>query len=90
MEYLSRHMAHVAGRILKKVHTVGKYAYSTHDSSWVDFLRLNHSCDDQTIYEVTQSYWRGINCADCELMSMGKPWTGPPILEVLYLGRIDF
>lgn len=90
MEYKQRHMAHVRGRVLKKAHTVGQYAYSTHDSSWVDFLRMNHNCDDQTIHEVTQAYWRGINVADCQLKSMGKPWSQSPIIEVLYLGRIDF
>jgi hypothetical protein len=89
-EYQVRHMAHVGGRVLKKVHTVGKYVYSTHDSSWVDFLRLNHSCDDQTIHEVTQAYWRGIHVMEYELSSMGKPWGESPIIEALYLGSIDF
>ncbi len=90
MEYKERHMGHVGGRVLKKVHSVGAYAYSEHDSSWVDFLRVNHSCDDQTIHAVTQAYWRGINVSDCSLSSMGKPWTKSPIIEVLYLGCINF
>lgn len=91
MVYQERHMGHVGGRVLKKVHSVGpSYAYSMHDSSWVDFLRLNHSCDDQTIHDVTQAYWRGVNVADCSLSSMGAPWTESAIIEVLYLGRIDF
>lgn len=89
-EYKERHMGHVGGRVLKKVHTVGQYAFSTHDSSWVDFLRLSHSCDEATIHEVTQAYWRGANVADSHLISMGKPWTESPIIETLYLGRIDF
>ena len=88
--YQSRHMDHVGGRVLKKVHTVGTYAYSTHDSSWVDFLRQSHSCDDETIHHVTQAYWRGVNVEDCQLQSMGNPWTQSAIVEVLYLGRIDF
>jgi hypothetical protein len=90
MAYKDRHMAHVDGRVLKKIYTVGQYIYSTHDSSWVDFLRLPHYCGDQTIYNVTQSYWRGVNVADCHCHSMGKSWTQSPIIEVLYLGRIDF
>jgi hypothetical protein len=88
--YQARHMAHVDGRVLKKVRTVGQYAYSTHDSSWVDFLRLNHSCDDQTIHDVTQAYWRGANVTDHSLRSMGAPWTESPIIEALFLGRVDF
>ena len=88
--YQARHMDHVRGRVLKKAKTHGNYAYSTHDSSWVDFLRLAHSCDDQTIHEVAQAYWRGISVEECQLQSMGKPWTQPPITEVLFLGRIDF
>ncbi len=90
LQYKERHMGHVGGRVLKKVYTVGQYAYSTHDSSWVDFLRLNHGCDDQTVHDVTQAYWRGANVSDCQLRSMGAPWTESPIIEVLYLGRINF
>ncbi|MEW5943074.1 MAG: hypothetical protein AB1710_04365 [Pseudomonadota bacterium] len=90
MEYKERHIGHVGGRVLKKVYTVGQYVYSTHDSSWVDFLRLNHSCDDQTVHDVAQAYWRGVNVADCHLRSRGAPWTESPIIEALYLGRIDF
>lgn len=90
MEYGKRHMGHVGGRVLKRVHSVGQYVYSTHDSSWVDFLRLSHSCDEQTIHEVTQAYWLGNNVSDCQLRSMGASWTQSPIIEVLYLGRIDF
>lgn len=89
-DYKNRHMAHVAGRVLKKVHSVGPHAYSTHDSSWVDFLRLPHNCDDETIRQVTQAYWHGVNVQDCGLQTFGKPWTQSPIIEVLYLGRIDF
>lgn len=90
LAYKERHMGHVGGRVLKKVHPVGSHAYSTHDSSWVDFLRLNHSCDEQTIHDVTQAYWRGVNVVDCSLRPMGAPWSESPIVEVLYLGRIDF
>lgn len=88
--YRKRHMGHVGNRILKRAHSVGPFVYSTHDSSWVDFVRLSHSCDDETIHQVTQAYWRGVSVEDCELKSLGKPWTQTPITEVLYLGRISF
>ena len=90
MTYKERHTGHVTGRVLKKVRTAGPYIYSTHDSSWVDFLRLDHSCEDETIHDVTQAYWRGGKVEGCQLKSMGKPWSKFPIVEVLYLGRIDF
>ncbi len=90
MTYHARHMDHVNGRVLKKVHTIGAYAYSTHDSSWVDFLRLGHGCDDETIHHATQAYWRGISVEDCQTQSMGKLWTQAPIVEALFLGRIGF
>lgn len=90
ISYQARHMDHVRGRVLKKVHTHGTYACSTHDSSWVDFLRLGHSCDDETIHNATQAYWQGVNVESCQLQSMGLPWTQTPIAEVLFLGRIDF
>jgi len=90
MDYKSRHMSHVGDRVLKQVRSIGMYTYSTHDSSWVDFLRLNHSCDDQTIHDVTQAYWRGINVETVRPMTLGKVWTESPLIEVLYLGHIEF
>ena len=90
LDYKSRHMGHVGDRVLKQVRTVGMHARSTHDSSWIDFLRLSHSCDDQTIHNVAQAYWQGESVEDCQLESMVKPWTQSPIIEVLYLGRVEF
>lgn len=90
IEYRNRNMGHVGNRLLKRACSVGQYVYSTHDSSWVDFLRLNYGCDDKIIHHVTQAYWCGANVEDCELTSFGKPWTQSSISEVLYLGRIDF
>ncbi|WP_157375189.1 hypothetical protein [Alcanivorax hongdengensis] len=89
-KYKQRHMGHVGGRILKKVRSVGPFVCSTHDSGWVDFLRLPHCCDDDTIHNVTQAYWRGVNVDQCGLKSFGKPWSQSPITEVLFLGRVDF
>lgn len=90
MRYRERHLYHVGNRILKKVRSVGPCIYSKHDSSWVDFLRLTHSVDPESISNVSKSYWSGLNVEDCQLSSMGKPWTQSKILEVLFLGRIDF
>ncbi len=89
-KYKKRHMSHVGNRILKKVHSIGSYVYSKHDSSWVDFLRLTHSVDSETIAYVSKSYWGGVNVEDRQLLSMGKPWTQSPIIEILFLGRIEF
>lgn len=89
-KYAERHPDHTRGRVLKRVRSCGAYCYSTHDSSWIDFLRLPHSCDDQTIHNITQSYWRGEPVEQCAPRSMGKSWQASPILETLYLGRVDF
>ncbi len=89
-KYKARHMNHVDGRVLKKVKSVTPYVYSKHDSSWVDFLRLTHSVDAETISFVSQAYWGGINVENCQLTSFGKPWSQDPIIEVLFIGRIEF
>jgi hypothetical protein len=89
-KYQKRHMNHVGNRILKKVKKVGNYQYSYHDSSWIDFMRLSHSMDDKSIYNVTHSYWNGINVSNCALRSKGSSWKQEPIIEILYLGQIEF
>ena len=89
-KYRDRHPWHVENRKLKKVKTVGPYCYSCHDSSWVDFLRIGLSMDAQTIDNVSRSYWSGERVERAQLVAIGKPWTQPAIIEVLFLGRIDF
>lgn len=89
-KYRDRYMGHVGNRKLKRVKSDGDYIYSTHDSSWVDFMRQGHSMDNDTVSNVTQSYWKGIKVEDCGLQSMGQPWTQSSIKEVLYIGRIIF
>jgi hypothetical protein len=88
--YTIKHPKHVGDRILKRVKTVGPYTYSIHDSSWVNFLRLPHSVDVDSINNISKSYWTGIRVEQCELMSFGKPWTELPVSEILYIGRVDF
>lgn len=89
-KYKRHHMDHVANRILKKVKTIGNYQYSCHDSSWIDFMRLSDSLDDETIENITNSYWNGVNVSDCELKAKGNSWNQEPIIEVLYLGQVEF
>jgi hypothetical protein len=90
MKYAERHPEHVSTRVLKKVKTVGKYKYSYHDSSWINFMRLSHAMNNETIYNVTQSYWSGLTLDKFELKSMGINWSQSPIIEILFLGTIDF
>jgi hypothetical protein len=89
-KYKVRHTNHVDGRILKKAKSVNPCVYSKHDSSWVDFLRLTHSVDAETVSFVSRAYWTGVNVKDCQLFSMGEPWPQDPIIEVLFIGRIEF
>ncbi len=89
-KYKERHFGHVSDRILKKVKSIGRCVYSQHDSSWVDFMRLGHSMDKDSINNTCKSYWQGINVENCELQSMEKPWTTNNIIETLFLGRIEF
>jgi hypothetical protein len=88
--YSIKHPEHVGDRILKRVKTVGPYTYSKHDSSWVNFLRLPHSIDVSSINNISKSYWKGIKAEQCELTSFGKPWTESTVMEILFLGRVDF
>lgn len=81
---------HVSNRILKRVKSKDKYVVSKHDSNWIDFLRLPHSMDVETINNACKSYWEGTTVNDCNLISLGKPWSREPIFEVLYYGITSF
>jgi len=89
-KYAARHSDHVGSRLLKRCTTVGPYRYSIHDSAWVNFLRRGHSMDQETLDLVCRGYWSGERAADHRLQSMGQEWMEDAILEVLFLGRIDF
>ncbi len=89
-KYANRYRDHVGNRMLKKVRTNGAYLYSLHDSSWVDFLRLRLSFEEETLAYVARCYWTGECVADHELIAMGKSWSEEAIFEVLYLGQVDF
>jgi hypothetical protein len=47
--YRETHVDHVSTRILKRGVTGGPYVYSLHDLGWVDFLRIGHSIDVDTL-----------------------------------------
>lgn len=89
IKYSERNKEHVGGRELQTVRSVGRYCFSTHDCSWVDFLRLRGWKDDETTSAVCDSYWRGETVEQCRLLHHGQPWTESPIFEVLFLGRVD-
>ena len=88
--YHALHPEHVGGRVLKAVRTVGPYIFSTHDGSWVDFLRLPHSVDTRSLEVISEAYWMGRKVLGSRLASWNSPWQQEPIAEVLFAGRVDF
>lgn len=77
--YGQRHQEHVKGRVLKRVRSCDDYTYSAHDSAWVDLLRENLGSNRDDIRRAAQAYWAG------------KRWSQEPvIMEVLFMGRIEF
>lgn len=94
-KYKSLHESHVKDRILKRALSNGKFLFSEHDAGWIDFLKLRHGMEDQTITDCVHAYWQGVNVEDCQLSSGAKTgnqeaWTQAPVREILFLGRIDF
>jgi hypothetical protein len=90
LRYSQIHPDHVKGRILKRGRSVGACQYSMHDTAWIDFMRLPHSMDQETIQSVGRAYWRGVKVETCELTTMGKPWHGESCPEVLFYGTLQF
>ena len=88
--YARNQPMHVRGRILKRAVTKGRYAYSVHDSAWIDFLRLGHSVDAETHFRVAEAYWTGDQADRHELISCGKPWKAVTAFEVLFYGSVEF
>jgi hypothetical protein len=88
--YASIHPEHVRERVLKRVRSVGGWKTSKHDASWIDFLRLRHSKDQETIDFCTQRYWDGARAEDAKFISCGTPWKAESATEVLFYGRVDF
>lgn len=90
MEYKEAHPEHVQSRILKRGVTEGPCTWSSHDSAWIDFLRLGHSLDPDTFSTCARAYWRGVQADQCELISMGQPWQAISVPEVLFYGQLRF
>ena len=89
-KYAACHPDHVERRLLKRVRTVGPHLFSIHDSAWINFLRIGHSMDRQTLDFVGRAYWSGELVQDHRLQSMGESWSEDPIMEILFIGRVDF
>jgi hypothetical protein len=90
--YATNHKDHLRGRILKRGLTEGPYKYSIHDAAWIDFLRLGHSLEPETISACAHAYWTGAR-ADQEgqqFSSPGKPWTPISAMEALLYGGLEF
>ena len=88
--YSERHRWHVGERILKAARSKGPYVLSTHDLSWIDYLRGSILADSLG-RDCCRSYWSGESAYDYQLFSMGDPWPQhEPIQEVLFLGTVEF
>jgi len=89
-KYSRRHFDHVGDRILKKCKSDGVCFFSKHDSSWINFLRIKHSMDNETIDNICDSYWSGELVIDANLISTGEKWSQEPIIETLFFGSLIF
>ena len=70
--YADRHPEHVGSRVLQKVNTVGGYTSSTHDSSWIDYLRIPHFWRPERAEAVSRDYWSGRSASEYKLTSFGS------------------
>ncbi|MDP1548196.1 MAG: hypothetical protein Q8L87_19455 [Anaerolineales bacterium] len=89
-KYSIRHKWHVGERILKKCHSITPYTFSLHDLSWVDFLRASPSIDPPSLDIIGKAYWNGKYVESYKLEIMGEKWICEPIIEVLFIGRVEF
>jgi hypothetical protein len=78
--YGDRHARQVDRRVLVPVQTVGGWRASVHDSRWIDRLRAHRGLGPREADRIAGHYWRGDACDG----------HGPPVYEVLLLGRIAF
>ncbi|MBI2449500.1 hypothetical protein HYV49_04350 [Candidatus Pacearchaeota archaeon] len=89
-KYKERNQELVKNRKLVKGKSFGNCIYSKHDLSWIDFLRLNGSKDQETINNICKSYWEGKVVKECKLMHFGSEWSEDSIFEILFYGKINF
>jgi hypothetical protein len=46
--------------------------------------------EPESINFISRAYWRGAKVEEAQLESFGRPWTQTPVLEVLFIGRLNF
>ena len=87
--FRARHAARVHKKHLVAVRSIGAYTVSFHDGGWLDYLRLPHSLDLETLNEISANYWRGRLVEDAGLHFMGRPWRVPPVIEAVFQGSLE-
>lgn len=92
LKYGENHSSHVASRELRKARTVGEYTYSTHDLGWIDLLTSPFAEDEPVREMMVENYWQGKTVEDFKLNLNQWPVkvVSDSILEVLFIGRIEF
>lgn len=89
IKYRVHHPWHVGGRPLVSVRSNGDYLISRHDVGWIDFLHQVGFKDDDTMYNVTNEYWKGTTIKGEKFLELDKNSMYVSTLEILYLGRVD-
>ena len=89
MTFAQKHPGHVYGRQLVKPQTVGAYACSFHDASWLDYLRLPHNLSLTALDQVAEYYWAGRTVEEIGLPFLDVPWREPPVIEALFQGQLE-
>jgi hypothetical protein len=87
--FRAKHPGRVAGKYLACARSSGPYVVSFHDSSWLDYLRLPHSLNLDTLDEVSGHYWKGSLVEEIGLPFMGERWREPPVIEALFQGTLE-
>ena len=87
--FRAKHGSRVAGKYLACARSRGPYVVSFHDSSWLDYLRLPHSLNLETLDAISGHYWKGTLVEEVELPFMGQRWREPPVIEALFQGQLE-
>lgn len=86
--YRAKHPARVQGKWLACARSEGRYECSYHDASWLDYLRLPHNLDLESLGKVADAYWSGMLVEEAGLTFMDDPWHDPPVIEALFQGKL--
>jgi hypothetical protein len=87
--FRAKHPDRVFGKSLVCARSHGTYVVSFHDSSWLDYLRLPHSLNLETLDQVSSHYWKGELVEEIGLRFMDEPWWEPPVIEALFQGTLE-